>query len=387
MNLRFILRVLSACGLLGGLVAPVMAADWFQTLKISGDIRYRIEDTQDEGTTGVIAYQDRQRLRVRLDVQAPLDENWRTEVRLATDESGFAGGNGDPGSRNQTLGDLDSAKPVWLDLGYLEYKPWPALLKLQAGKVPNPFTFVGGNKLLFAADVSWEGMAGNFTCPVTPDTSFFVNGGGFWIREIAKSCDPMLYAAQAGAKSKLLDNLTLTAGLGEFYYTDLTHQFPLDYKTAAPTAAVPGSSKGNTLVTATGFYQDNYYLTEGFLEVAAAVLNLPLKGYADYLLNHGATHFQKAYILGIIVNKADKAGTWEGGYNWRLLEKNSLLAAYADPDFAAATIDGYGHVLTGSYAVTDAAKATLTFIRDRKTLSGPTAPFFNRFQADITLAF
>lgn len=363
-------------------------AEWYENLKLSGDLRFRLEEIQDESQVGVGKswYRDRDRVRVRLGVAAQVDDYWKAEVRLATSEAGFAGGNGDPVSVNQTLGDVETKKPIWLDLAYVEYKVLFNNLKVTAGKMPMPWEAVGKNKFMWKDDLTPEGVGGKFTLELLPNTSLFVQGGSFWLREVAAGYDPMLYAAQVGVKSKPLDDLRITAGVGEFYATDLTRQFPLDYKTAAPNTYTASAGGGNTL-TQSNQYLNNYYVFEGFCSVETSVLDLPVNVYADYALNNGANEFKKGYVVGLILNKASKEGSWEFGYNWRLLEKDCFLGAFSDSDFAGGGTDASGHYLTASYMITDAVRANVNFFRDAKKLSASSQTFYNRAQVEVVLAY
>jgi hypothetical protein len=375
--------------LCAGLGARSARSEWTDTVKVYGDLRYRYEEIQDESQTGAGKswYRERDRIRARLGVTSNPDDYWKVDIRLATSEAGFAGGNGDPISVNQTLGDVDTKKPIWLDLAYMEYKLMFNNLKLTAGKMPIPWETVGKNKFLWKDDLTPEGIAGKFTVDIMEGTSFFVNGGGIWMREVSAGYDPMLYFAQAGVKATVMDGLKVTGGVGEFYYTDMTKQYPYDYKTGSPTSITPGAGSGNDIVAATGKYADNYYLTEGFLAADTSIFDMPLTLYADYSLNNGATHFQKGYVAGFILNKAKSEGSWEFGYNWRLIEKNALVGAFSDSDFAGGGTDASGHMLTAGYMITDAVRGNLTFFRDQKKLSAATQTYYNRFQAEVVVSF
>jgi hypothetical protein len=380
--------LLSLIGLMTLGVATLASAEWYDTVKVFGDLRYREEMIQDESinnaTAGKSWYEDRQRIRARFGLQAPIDDYWKATIRLASDQSGYAGGNGDPDSRNQTLTDGFSAKTIWLDQAYIDYKAIFNVLTLSAGKMPLPFEIVGGNKLIFKDDLAPEGIHGKLAFDVAPDVSLFVNGGGFWIRETAASYDPMMYSGQVGTKIKLND-LKLTVGVGEFYFTDLTNQFPIDYKTASPTAVTPGASASNPLYQ--GKYADNYYISEGFVQLTYPLFDIPVSVYSDNTVNNGATHFQKAYIVGLLINKAAKEGSWEVGYNWRLLEKSSLVGAFTDSDFVGGGVNADGHMVTAAYVPADGVKTTLTFFRNQKALDAAVNPYYNRFQADVVLSF
>jgi len=388
---RKVQAILGLAGLLALGLASLAAADgWYDNLKVFGDVRFREEMIQDEildGQAGKDQDRDRQRIRARLGVQAPVDDYWKATLRLATDDfSSLTDTQGSPISRNETLSGGETPKPIWLDEAFIEYKAIFNILKLTAGKMGLPMEIVGGNKLIFKDDLTPEGIYGNFVLNLADSASVFVNGGGFWIREVSSSYDPMLYNAQVGTKMKL-DDLKFTVGVGENYCTDLTKQFPIDFATAAPTVAAPGSGYGNSLNPRTGTYADNYYIAQAFAELTYPIFDLPFKIYSDNAINNGATHFQKAYIVGLVINKASTQGTWEVGYNWRLSEKNSVLGAFNDDDFAGGGVNNKGSVITAAYVPADGVKTVLTFFRSQKNLDQAVNPWYNRFQADVQLSF
>lgn len=352
------------------------AGEWYETIKVYGDLRFRHESFQTEkNNLTAYDYRDRQRVRARLGVMAPIDDYWLANVRVATDEAH------DPISTNQTLGDYFTRKPFELDLAYLEYKVLFNNLKLTAGKMNNPFEIVGKSQLLWDSDLTPEGMAGNFKMDLMQDTSLFVNGGGFWVKEVSTSYDPMIYAAQVGCKTKFSD-MKLTAGFGYIYYTDITRQYVYDYK-ASNTATA--SAYGNTM--ANGRYKNNYMLGNGFIDFGFNFMDFPVKLYIDYVLNNGANAFNRGYLAGLVFNKAAGEGTWEIGYNFRQLQKDAAVGAFCDSDFIGGGTNGEGHQLTATYVVVDNVKTTLTFFRDRKAIDTAINPFYNRFQADVALAF
>jgi hypothetical protein len=360
------------------------AAEWYDLVKVYGDLRYRLESFQDESQTGAGKswYRDRDRVRARIGAQATIDDYWKADFRMATDEPGISKDNpvisGDPVSTNQTLGDSETRKPLWVDLAYIEYKVLFNNGKFVGGKMKNPFEVVGGSQLVWDSDLTPEGWSGNFSLDLTPDTKAFLNTGGFWIRENSANIDPQMYGAQAVIKTKL-DALAITAGFGYFDYVNTISQAPFDFKGTSTTGY------GNTI---TNFkYANNYMLGEGILALSQTVMDLPVTLYADWVLNNGANHFNRAYLVGLVLNKAKNEGSWEFGYNFRQLEKDSVVGAFCDSDFAGGGTNADGHQAYVTYVPADGVKTSLTFFRDRKNLDKTLNPFYNRFQADVVLSF
>jgi hypothetical protein len=362
------------------LVSPALAGEWHETAKVYGDVRFRHESFQTENPSATLyTFRDRQRVRARVGLQATLDDYWMADVRLATDEVGNSSGTGtgDPISSNQTLGDMETRKPIWLDLACIQYKVLFNNGKLTAGKMNNPFECVGKSQLIWDGDLTPEGIAGNFNLDILPDVTLFLNGAGFWVKESSASYDPMIYGAQVGSKAKFFD-AKLTAGFGYFEYIDITNQTPYDWKGGA-------SGMGNTLIN--GKYINNAMLGEGFIDYSFALFDFPIKIYCDYVLNNGAVSHNRAYLTGFIFNKAAKEGSWEIGYNFRQLQKDSVVGAFNDSDFIGGGTNGDGHQISATCVPVDGVKTTLTFFRNRTKIDQDVTPFYNRFQADVVLSF
>lgn len=342
--------------------------NWYETVKVNGDLRYRFESIQEENA----ADRDRQSIRARLGLEAAPTEGWKAAFRLATGAS-------NPISTEQTLGDNFTRKPIGLDLAYLEYAGFPLKAALTAGKMANPFIMVGKSQLIWDVDLNPEGVAGKIEQGIIDNLAWFVRGGGFWIQEKSAGLDPMLYGAQTGALWSMAD-VQVTAGFGYFYFTEITKQYAFDYS-ASNTATA--KSYGNSLTH--GKYANNYVLGEGFVEASFKLLDLPLKAYVDYVLNNGATHFNRGYLVGVNVNRAKEAGTWEGGYTFRWLEKDAVVAAFCDSTFLGGGTDGTGHSLYFAYAIANQAKASLTYFLCGKNMEDP--KYYRRLQVDLTLAY
>lgn len=368
-------------GLAGAAVTASAASDWADLVKVYGDLRYRVESFQAESSSLVTSYRDRQRIRARVGILATADDYWTGNIRLTTDE--FKGLGADPTSGNQTLTDDFDKKGFYLDLASIEYRVLFNNLKLIGGKMLNPFEIVGKSEMIWDADLTLEGMAAQGKYEVMPDTNAFVNVGGFWPREIAAGYDPMLYGAQIGVKTKVED-VKLTGGISYYYYTDIKNQYAYDY-TLISGNTLSATSYGNSLNK--GMYANNFMLGEGFLEANGAVMSLPVKGYLSWVLNNGANEWNRAYIYGLVFNKADKEGSWEVGANYRVVWKDAVLGAFCDSDFNGGGTNAEGYKLHGSYALADNAKVSLAFFRNRKDLDKTIKPYYNRFQADVVLNF
>ena len=91
------------------------AAEWASRLSWKADMRYRHEFVDPEEASDE---QTRQRIRARLALTAKINDTLTGTIGLATN-----GGNSDPRSTNQTLGEGWTRKGIALDLAYVDWKP------------------------------------------------------------------------------------------------------------------------------------------------------------------------------------------------------------------------------------------------------------------------
>lgn len=357
-----------------GMTRMAGAEGWADKISLYGDIRYRVESIQNQGSK-VWEDQDRQRVRLRFGFIALPDDYWKVNVRLAT-------GGTDPVSTNQTLGDSFSRKSIAVDIASLEYKVLFNNLTLIGGKMVNPFICVGKSQLIWDGDLTPEGIAGNGKLDLWENTSLVLNGGGFWIAENSSTVDPMLYGGQLGFKTELEDIKFLIGG-SYFEYTPSLNQ----------STFIAGSGKGNSTVLAGSntVFANAFRLTEGFAEIdvpAYYLLNLaPVKLYGQVAKNFG-TNVDKdnaAFTTGLMINKTKAACDWDLGYYYRWLEKDAVVGGFSDSDFLGGGTNGFGHVVQADYMVTDDVKASVTYFGNQKDIKKQT--YYQRLQVDLALTF
>ncbi|MEW6516216.1 MAG: putative porin [candidate division FCPU426 bacterium] len=387
----------------GGVFTAGMAhADfdsWYEKLQIKGDLRYRFENIQKDKTTE----RDRQRIRVRLSLDAPLDDYWMVKTRLATNDMT------DPVSTNETLGDVFNKDPLSLDVAALEYKLLFDNLTLKAGKIDNPFTNVGKNQLIWDGDLTLEGIAGSAKVEVIPEANLFAKGGGFWLLEQSSNFDPMMYGGQIGFTGKIMD-VKYTVGGSYYYYKDTKNQTTFVSSTSGfgnSTVAMPAATRtvitdpnGNTIppystytlttAAASTKYAYNYKIAEAFLELSLKVMDFPLALYANAVKNadDSVASRNTGYTAGFVFNKAKAEGSWDIGYYARKLDKDAVVGAFSDSDFLGGGTDGLGHVATASYMLTDSVKLKATHFNNQiKADLDLSRTGYHRTQVDVELSY
>jgi hypothetical protein len=70
-----------------------------------------------------------------------------------------------------------------------------------------------------------------------------------------------------------------------------------------------------------------------------------------------------------------------------MIQKDSVVGAFSDSDFIGGGTNGEGHQISASYVPFDKVTTSLTFFRNSTKLDGSVRPFYNRFQADLIVAF
>ncbi|MBN1595191.1 putative porin [candidate division FCPU426 bacterium] len=362
-------------GILAGLASAAQADwdSWYEKISLQGDFRYRFENIQEDKKLE----RDRQRVRVRLNLEAALDDYWKVKTRLST-------GGTDPVSTNQSMGDAGyfTRKTIGLDVACVEYKVLFENLTLIAGKQDNPFFKAGKNQLIWDGDLTLEGIAGKFSMAGVAEANPYFNGGGFWILEQSSNYDLMLYAGQLGFTGKIQD---IKYNLGGSYYF---YQDTKDQKCFVDSA----KNFGNSYVAAGANrnYRYNYKIAEAYLELSLSVMDLPVKIYGNAVQNMDdeVASRDTGYCAGMVLNKAKAADSWELEINSRKLDKDAVVGAFSDSDFIGGGTDGMGYLVSASYMITDQVKAKVTHFIDQKQADlDLSRAGYHRSQVDVELKY
>ncbi|MBK6672016.1 MAG: putative porin [Proteobacteria bacterium] len=323
---------------------------WVPNFALKGDLRYRNENIDAEYAVG----RNRDRVRVRAGFVAKVNDTITSELQLASAEGG------DPRSSNQTLTGENTRKSIYIDLAYAEWKPH-ADWKLTAGKMKYPWARPG-QSILFDGDINPEGLAVNFNHGPFFASSFFTN-----LEERSATGESTLFGGQVGWK-QAIGTASLTLGASLFDFNSVQHRNPF----------FGGSSNGNTTTTVGCFpgqspcLLNDYNLVEGFAEYSVPVAGRPLSLYADYIRNDAAVNsMDTAYSAGIQYGRASNPRTWEIGYFYQKVEKDSLNAQFVDSDFAGGNSDGKGGTFKAAYAFARNWTLNLTYFMNKTNIDVP----------------
>ncbi|WP_247269086.1 MULTISPECIES: putative porin [Pseudomonas] len=266
--------------------APNTFPDWASRISFDGDIRLRDESRYYSGSNSneIVDFaklnnngpydvnpnsstslppllntrEDRTnqfRLRARLGMKAVISPEWTAGVRIGT------GSDNNPVSTTQNLGGGFAKKDIWLDQGYLNWKPTDELT-LTGGRFANPFM---STDMLYSNDLNFDGVAAIFDHKLNRDWGVFGTVGAFPVDytndtttsngfDKEESDNKWLYGAQLGAKWAINSNNRLKGALAYYRFDDIQGQrsSPCEPWAGAPGCDTDGSraafmQKGNSV--------------------------------------------------------------------------------------------------------------------------------------------
>ncbi|MFJ2711964.1 putative porin [Pseudomonas sp. NPDC087346] len=308
---------------------------WAAKTQFKGDVRFREETVHNDGVPNS-KDQDRQRIRARLGAYSEINPQVDTGIRIAT------GSSDDARSTNQDLNNYFDKKQIWLDLGYVDYHPDAIKnLHLIGGKMNQPWVSMGD--IIWDSDINPEGLAVTYKYPLNGSTELFGSAGHYTLKDnvdgegVQFKHDLRLYAGQLGGRFALTDSLKLTVGGSLYSYdNDKDSACPTSGTATAPCAlAVNGNSPNET-----------FKLYEGFGQLDVANLPVPLSIYGQYVNNKDASNDQDTGWLAGVKTKVYGFGI---DYNYRDVQRNAVVGAFTDSDFANGYTGSRGSKLKVSY--------------------------------------
>ncbi len=353
---------------LASALAAVRDADWARKLRWKGDLRYRHEQFDIEGTT---SDRVRHRIRARFGFDAKISDTLTAGLQLATGEIS------DPRSSNATLDDASRRKDVALDLAFISWKAFDGGV-VTVGKQKQPW-FKAGNSLFWDGDVNPEGVALSWS----GKGGGFVNAWGFWLEESSSRADSNLLGAQAGYAFG--GGLRLAAGYWD--YGAVQRQPVLNFADA-PAGNSTFSAGSNCLgAGTTRCYLHDYNIVVLDAEWAGKVGSLPLALFAGWLKNLDADSLDTGYNAGFLLGKASAPGSWEFGALYQDVEKDAQFGALLDSDFAGGLTQGRGVQLQGAWAPVRNMTVKATMFLNERLYDTASEVDYKRLQLDLNYRF
>jgi hypothetical protein len=349
---------------------------WIQNIKMSGDFRYRHEHLDEELTNGNWDDGvDRHRIRMRLMLQAIINDEWDVAFRIAS------GSDKSPISTNQDLEDAFSKKDVWLDLAYFTWHPAAHEgLKVFGGKMKNVFYKAGKNQLIFDGDLNPEGIAAQHVKPLSEACQLFLTGGGFWVDENGGGVDTSLWGAQAYVKHTIASPEYVIAGASFYDYGNIDGRGSLG-DTWGPVNFFANTNSG-------GVYSSDYDIFEAFGEYGFECYGRPLAVFASCVQNVVAsTNDDTGWLIGGKLNKAKDPGSWELSYDYRDLEADAVVGGFTESDFLGSRTDSKGHKFGYKYQIAKNLQAGLTYYHLEDISNSSIDRDYRRLQTDLIFKF
>ena len=377
----------------------------------NGDNVFDINEVNDSGDSTsdgflrrsqVNVNDDRHRLRARarLNIKAKPTQGMEVGMRLTT------GNEGDPVSANQTLGGFNSKWDTNFDLAYLKYNNVVDSVTLVGGRFKNPFLHTD---LVWDSDMTFQGLSGTWNFLRSDDLDEderqwdpFITISAFPIDEVHLTSlpadagvapterDKWLYAAQIGTHYDWWDQSRLSVGLAYYKYENISGVFNevIDSDLQDPTASdfyqfgnwvyqIKNPSVGNTGEVLFGLASEyelaNFtvkYDYAGFSPYRVVVAGDIVQNLAfdaeeiGALTNQEVPDRDTGYQLGVKFGwpNLDLRGNWRVSFDYRRLEGDAVLDAFADSDFLLGGTNAKGYILRGDYAVMDNVAATLRWV-------------------------
>ncbi|VVO00546.1 hypothetical protein PS718_02623 [Pseudomonas fluorescens] len=350
------------------------------------------------------------RIRARLGMKAVISPEWTAGIRIGT------GSDNNPVSTTQNLGGGFAKKDIWLDQGYLNWKPTEELT-LTGGRFANPFM---STDMLYSNDLNFDGVAAIFDHKLNHDWGVFGTVGAFPVDytndtsssngfDKEESDNKWLYGAQLGAKWAINSNNRLKGALAYYRFDDIQGQrsSPCEPWAGAPGCDSDGSraafmQKGNSVfllrditpnpanptttaqpqfvglasefnlldlnlvwdadlpqdfkLRSQGNYIHNLSYDEGDMRKRAAgqiVNNLDSNGEIE----SGANAWMVQFTLG---NELDlkKQGDWNLFAGYKYIQPDALPDGFNDSSFHLGGTNAKGYFLGGNYGLAKNVSAT-----------------------------
>jgi hypothetical protein len=422
---------------------PGAFPEWLRKVDLYGDVRFRYEadrfprDNTPNAPVDVLqAYgvnianstdaNNRLRVRARFGVEAKVADTVTLGMRLAT---GGVGTGSNPGSENQTLGNYATRSSVGFDRAYIAYHPL-SWLELSVGRVGNPY--FTPTTLIWADDVSLEGIVASFRPQLAKNLSTFTTVGAFPILQVDptptnSAASKWLYAYQTGFEWRFQEASAWRFGVALYDYRHIEGTpNPSVYSTQYDATAAGYRQTGNTVFDINGLLNTQngtqnylYGLASKFDEANASTsIDLAFVGPshviidADYVRNLGFKEGEIIQRTGYAVDREvvgwqtrvtvgypslKHRGAWQAYAGYRYVQRDATLDAFTDQDFHLGGTDAQGYFLGAKFAFADNAAINARWFSAKQidgvqlagadaTLSGlPLA--IDVLQIDITAAF
>jgi hypothetical protein len=309
--------------------SPAAVKSGGPTLRIASDVRLRWQTTAYEAA---VATRDQVYYQLHALFSASVSDTLDAAFRLSAGDLN-AGFGGPPLSAQFGFADNAARKYVFLDQGYLRWKPQLApdvRATFSIGKVEN--VFYGPSRLLFDSDYMPEGVTEEITWQLTPRDRVWAAAGQYLVDELTGSTrDPWMIAVRGRWERNWGGDWSTVLGGGRLVIT---------HPEALTAGNVANSNRGNTRTPAgllahglRPFYAEAA-VTRGIGGVPGFAGKFPVTVAGDFIHNPAAPAQRDGWSLGLTLGKAGAAGQWEAGYRFMRIEADAWWEELLDADHA-----------------------------------------------------
>jgi polyhydroxyalkanoate synthesis regulator phasin len=251
---------------------------------------------------------------------------------------GLSSGSGDPRSTNQTFTNSFEKFGVRIDYAYAQYKPvdW---IKAVAGQIKNPL--YRAKDLQWDSDITPQGIAVPVKYWWNKDGYFFVTPSLFVLNEFKSQDmdDPWMFVIQGGAGANI-GSMWAKGGISCYQNSKIKGNI-LKYSSESNSRNADGeyiyNYSGLTLDGEYGFKFDSY---------------IQLLRLFGQFVSSDADNDNKGWLVGFnFGRKVKKFADWQLKYNYRYLEKDSVLDVLPDSDFYGGKTNAKGHEIAFNFGL------------------------------------
>lgn len=344
----------------------------------NGDLRLRFESIrQDRQNPGSYT---QSRIRARFGLNADLGDDTTLYFRLASG----------PGrvSTNQTLGasnNMSANYGILLDRAGFRWSFIPGIASVSGGRISNPLWAPGSTDVMWDADLNFDGAAANAEYKIGSWNPFAAIGF-FYLNQVTSgdAASTQLLSSQLGTKVKINDDWKAGVAAGFHHYIAIVGRTNPFGASAAASAL-----SGNTVTGASSnVWVNNYDIFEAGPEVQTKLFGKSLTVFADYLRNTAITDESVGYVAGFKFGDLKTPGDYQIAYDYRRLEKDSVLDTMADGDSGGGGTDLYSHRISLSYKAKKNWQVGLSVFLGEKAISDSTRTATrNKIHYDFIFAF
>lgn len=344
--------------------------------KLSGDFRYRHQETKDNQKEKRRIH----RIMFRIGQTFQIQPDLKFAYRLMTGTSN--------NSANISVADKSAntqGSPrygIGLDHAFITYNP-ETDLSLFIGKMPQFFQSAGKNQIILDRDISPEGLGAQYKYTFIEKTlDASLNLASLWVREKyddsfgEDQTDSFLNVAQLAVSYKFYPDYSANIGLGLFSYTAIKDGKPNDF-----TVQSSPDFKGNTADLLSN-YLYNYEISQKFLELKWAKKPYEVLLFTELIENTAANTNNTANVTGLGLGYDKFSLT----YMKQTIKNDAVLALYTNADFASGQTDSRGSIIQAGYKLNKNAVLNYSVFSSEKTVSTfPTKLVVS--QLDLTINF